>query len=116
MNKIQKQELKKSITKQILETKAEIKRYEELTKPIAPDNAIGRLSRMEAIGAKSIDESILRNLRIKLSELERAEKYSDSEDFGYCIDCDEAIPFRRLQIFPHAKRCVGCKEIYDKNQ
>ena len=108
--------LSAEITQRILHTKQEIERYEELTKPIAPDRAIGRLTRMEAIGAKSIDESILRKLRLTLSELERAAAFIEDEEFGICVDCDEPIPYKRLQIFPGARRCVRCRELHDRGE
>jgi RNA polymerase-binding transcription factor len=107
----QKNQLKAIISQKISETKESIVKYEELTKPIAPDNAIGRLTRMEAIGAKSIDESILRNFKQTLSMLESAAQLIKYEDYGYCVDCDEPIPFKRLQIFPHSRLCVKCKNI-----
>ena len=34
--------------------------YRELTKPIPPENAIGRVSRMDAINNRSINEAALR--------------------------------------------------------
>lgn len=36
--------------------------------------------------------------------------------YGLCIDCNEKIPVKRLEVFPAAKRCVGCKSIYEKEQ
>ncbi|MBW1751063.1 MAG: conjugal transfer protein TraR, partial [Deltaproteobacteria bacterium] len=45
MDKRQKEEIRKKIQAQLLETEQDIANLEKLTKPIAPDNAIGRLSR-----------------------------------------------------------------------
>lgn len=36
--------------------------------------------------------------------------------YGNCIDCEEKIPVMRLEVYPAAKRCVGCKEILEKEQ
>ena len=44
----------------ISKTIQKIRRYEEMTQPIAPDNAIGRVSRMDAINNKSVIEAALR--------------------------------------------------------
>lgn len=41
--------LKVKIEAAIVKTTAELERLEEATKPIAPENAIGRVSRMDAI-------------------------------------------------------------------
>jgi DnaK suppressor protein len=53
-------ELKQIILDEISKTKLLVKEYEELTKPIAPDVAIGRISRMDAINNKSVTEAALR--------------------------------------------------------
>lgn len=49
MNPKEQEKLETIIHEKIGETKEEIEHLKELTKPIAPDNAIGRLSRMDAI-------------------------------------------------------------------
>lgn len=36
--------------------------------------------------------------------------------YGRCIDCEKDIPKGRLEVFPSAKRCVNCKEKYEKEQ
>ena len=47
------------IKEEINKTTASIKHYKMLTKPIAPENAIGRISRMDAINNKSVNEAAL---------------------------------------------------------
>ena len=47
------------IIEAIEKTKQSILNLEELTKPIAPENAIGRVSRMDAINNKSVNEAAL---------------------------------------------------------
>ena len=46
---------------------------------------------------------------------EALERIEDGS-YGLCIDCNEKIPVKRLEVFPAAKRCVGCKEIFEKEQ
>ena len=31
------------------------------------------------------------------------------EDYGYCIECDEPIPIRRLELMPNTLLCVTCQ-------
>ena len=45
-------DVKTLIEKEISKTQGLIAEYKELTKPIAPENAIGRISRMDAINNK----------------------------------------------------------------
>jgi len=106
----QKAELKAKIEQKMKATKEDIAAYELLTKPIAPDNAIGRLSRMEAINSKSINEAALRKAKETLFKLERALVKIDNPDFGVCVECEEPIPSARLLILPEADLCVQCAE------
>ena len=102
--------LKDHIKKRIEDLKRNIKSYQALTQPIAPDNAIGRLTRMEAINSKSINEAALSKAQQTLSKMERALKMIHDPDFGLCRECEEPIPFARLMIVPESDLCVECAE------
>ncbi len=52
VNKEQKIEIENKILQEIEKTKKTITELKELTKPIAPDCAIGRVSRMDAINLR----------------------------------------------------------------
>ncbi len=53
------EQIKEKILSEISKTEKIIEDYKELTKPISPDDAIGRVSRMDAINNKSVTESSL---------------------------------------------------------
>jgi len=108
MDEAEREKFKKLIETQINQLKIDINNFEKRVKPIAPDNAIGRLSRMEAINEKSIQESNLRQAKLRLSKLEEAQKRVNLEDFGLCTQCDEPIPVKRLQILPESTVCMEC--------
>jgi len=110
MQEDQREAFEKHLREQIEILKEDIISYKELTKPVAPDSAIGRLTRMEAINSKSINEEALRKARATLSKLERALKLIDDPDFGLCRACEEPIPFKRLMIMPESELCVQCAE------
>jgi len=105
-----KEKLKKNIKEKIEDLKEKIKSYQLLTQPISPDNAIGRLSRMEAINSKSINEAALDNAKQTLLKMERALTMMDDPDFGLCCECEEPIPFARLMLMPESYFCVKCAE------
>jgi len=102
--------LRRHIGEMIKRVKADIDAYTEITKPISPDNAIGRLTRLEAMNSKSINEAALRMSQNRLERLERAFTSLYEPDFGYCAECEEPIPFARLMIMPEAEFCVECAE------
>ena len=108
------EKLKVIINEEIESLKNNIAALKEATKPIPPDNAIGRLTRMDAINTKSINEANLRNAKIKLTKLERAIHQLDDPDFGYCVVCDESIPLSRIMLMPESTMCVQCKNKEDK--
>src|SRR6056297_401639 len=108
MNEKEIKELENLIDENIKETKEEIKELQELTKPISPDNAYGRLSRMDAINNKTINESALREKKSILQKLERAKERGEKGELGKCLKCGGEIPFGRLKIMPYTTRCVKC--------
>ena len=84
--------IKEKILSEIKKTEELIKEYKELSKPIAPDSAIGRVSRMDAINNKSISEASLRPAENKLKNLQRVFSQLGSKDFGICLKCNNEIP------------------------
>jgi DnaK suppressor protein len=110
MNPEQKKELLKTIESEMAALEIEIKTFESLTRPVSPDNAIGRLTRMEAINNKSINEAALSKARDRLTRLRHALSMIDDPDFGFCSQCGEPIPYARLKIMPDSSLCVTCAE------
>jgi RNA polymerase-binding transcription factor len=108
------EKLKHHIKEKITGLKENIKSYQLLTQPISPDNAIGRLTRMEAINSKSINEAALNKAKQTLSKMERALKMIYDPDFGLCRECDKPIPFARLMIMPESDLCVQCAEALEE--
>lgn len=106
----QKTRLKENIKEKMKAVKKNITAYKLLTKPISPDNAIGRLTRMEAINSKSINEAALEKAKDTLSKLERASVKIDMPDFGLCRECEEPIPLGRLMALPETVLCIRCAE------
>lgn len=103
--------LKENINQKILQFTSQIKDLKELTKPIEPDCAIGRVSRMDAINNKSVNEAALRQKQSQLINLEYALKHINEKDFGLCIKCGQTIPMGRILIMPGSKKCVRCASI-----
>ncbi len=103
-----KTEVKVLVNKEIDKTQKIIKEYEELVKPEAPDVAIGRVSRMDAINNRSVVEASLRQAREKLDKLNFVLTKVDKPDFGLCMRCGNPIPIGRIIIRPESVHCVNC--------
>ena len=72
MNSIEREELREVILGEIESQKQQIESLSKSVKPIAPDNSIGRLTRMEAIESKGVSEASLSSAQRKLAGLETA--------------------------------------------
>ncbi|MDN2566731.1 TraR/DksA C4-type zinc finger protein [Aquibium sp. A9E412] len=70
--------------------------------------AIGRLSRMDAMQQRAMAEAAERARRRDLTRIEMAERRLAAGDYGHCVDCDAPIADGRLAIDPMAERCVRC--------
>jgi len=103
-------EIKEKIIIEIDKTEKSIVEYKEITKPIAPENAIGRISRMDAINNKSVAEAALRTAEDKLDKLNYMLKQVGTDDFGICAKCKKAIPIGRILLMPQSRHCVNCAQ------
>jgi DnaK suppressor protein len=108
----QKKELKIDIQERIEKLKESIKILEEVTKPIAPDNAIGRITRMDAIQMRGIKEANLETSKHTLYKLEQALECIDLDTFGVCQYCKKRIGFERIKALPETNKCIVCAEKY----
>lgn len=108
MKKAELDSILKIIKEEIVKTETAVKNYSELTKPIAPENAIGRVSRMDAINNRSVNEAALKKAEQKLSNLKIALSNINDPDFGVCYKCKQNIPIGRVLLMPHARFCVQC--------
>ena len=108
MKPAERQELKQKIEAALIEVKQNIVDLEELTKPIPPENSLGRITRMDAINNKSVNEAALRMAKIKLNKLNHALAKIDDPKFGNCSRCGRTIQIKRLMFMPESSFCVRC--------
>ncbi len=102
------EEFEQNIQEEIAKTKGLISEYKEMAGPVAPDDAIGRITRMDAINNKSVTEASLRQAEEKLRNLQRVLSRLGTSDFGKCIKCGKAIPEARILYRPESLSCVNC--------
>lgn len=99
--------------KRLAGRKAELTAQSEMSsdarKPVELDQqAVGRLSRMDAMQQQQMAEAAERSRKRDLVRIEMAERRLAAGDYGYCTECDEEIPDGRLAIDPMAEKCVRC--------
>ena len=108
MTEKEKVEVRVAIQEKITELEQRVTDLKEATKPMGLDNAVGRLSRMDYINNKTIDESNLRSSEVKLNALKRWLDIIDTKRFGKCSKCGNEINVKRLLFMPESTRCVHC--------
>ena len=108
MTETERTELEEIIKAEIDKLNKRLDVIRDFTEPIAPDSAIGRISRMDAINNRSVYEASERNILSRLSQLNNTLKMTGDADFGICTKCRQSIPIERLRIRPEIRRCAGC--------
>lgn len=63
----------------------------------------------------ALDSSISKRHHLELEYIESALKKIDEGIYGTCEMCDEEIGIQRLKAKPHAKYCIVCRQIIEKD-
>ncbi len=70
--------------------------------------AVGRLSRMDALQAQAMAQAQERKRQADIIRIDMALRRLAEDEYGYCSECGEEILAARLEIDPMAERCVNC--------
>lgn len=81
----------------------------EEQRPVELDQqSVGRLSRMDALQVQAMAQALEARRQGRLLRIEAALQRLDAGDYGFCEECGENIPAKRLEIDPATERCVDC--------
>ena len=75
---------------------------------------VGRLSRMDALQGQAMSQEVLRRRKAQLSEIRKALKRIDADNYGECQKCGVNITFERLKFKPEALFCIDCANATEK--
>jgi DnaK suppressor protein len=100
--------LKVLIQEKIEYLRSTLAKENEETKPIAPDVAIGRLSRLDSMQMQQMALAMERRQRAELEGLEAALLRIKKGTYGICETCRNEIAEARLQAIPDATLCINC--------
>ena len=96
------------VSARIEETRQAIAAQQSDGGAIAPDNAIGRISRMGAMYDKQVNEATLQRAKDRLAKLEYVLDHIDTPEFGRCEFCRQPIRHARGLAMPESTVCVRC--------
>ncbi len=70
--------------------------------------AVGRLSRMDALQNQAMAKAQQANRNREMSRLKAALARIEEGEYGFCQDCGDEIPIGRLNLDYAASKCVSC--------
>ena len=78
-------------------------------KPVGLDQqSVGRLSRQDSLQVQAMAKAAEARRAGELRRVEAALQRVEEGEYGYCVECGEAIDPKRLEIDPAAPRCRDC--------
>lgn len=72
--------------------------------------SVGRLSRMDAMQMQAMAQAAERQRGLEVQKIDAALRRLEEDEYGYCVDCGEAIAPGRLEIDPAAALCIRCAQ------
>ncbi|MCG6113261.1 MAG: TraR/DksA family transcriptional regulator [Paracoccus sp.] len=79
-------------------------------KPVELDQqSVGRLSRMDAMQNQAMASAVEARRHARMRAVMAALGRIEAGDFGFCDECGDPIPFKRLSLDPTVLRCIGCQ-------
>ncbi len=108
------EKFKPVVEKKLAELRALLKEKDVTANPVKPDNAIGRLSRVDAMQMQQVSMEVRRQREAQLSRLERSLRLIEEGEFGMCPRCEEEISLKRLEAAPDAIFCYDCATALEK--
>lgn len=97
----------------LLDRKADLVRLEIISTasraPVELDQTTqGRLSRQDALIQQEMAKETDRRRKIDEQRIDAALKRMETDDYGYCVTCDEEISEARLKLDPALATCIDC--------
>jgi len=68
----------------------------------------GRLSRMDAMQQQEMAKETERRRQTERVRIDAALKRMGDDGYGYCVNCDEPIAQKRLELDPAVHTCIKC--------
>ncbi len=104
---------REQIRKKLLTLQAELLELADTSRQAAQtvelDQAsVGRLSRMDALQSQQMAKESGRRRQLQLARIESALQRLESDEYGLCCECGEAINPRRLAVDPTSILCIDC--------
>ncbi len=71
-------------------------------------SSVGRLSRMDAMQRQAMAQATERRREQERQRIHTALERIEAGNFGYCLQCDEPVEAKRLELDPSVSICMAC--------
>jgi len=95
---------------------SQLEQLDEMSQPVAPEPAIGRLTRQDAMQQQQMTLESQRRLTLQNTQVRTALQRIADGKFGACVLCKSPIPSARMEIVPEAPLCVPCLETRNRQK
>ncbi len=109
LSEIQLDELQEMMRNSCRELEELLASSSESSKPVALDEPIGRLSRMDAMQQQQMAIASRRSQTQRLQLLRNALQAMGRDHYGDCRLCEEPIGYQRLKVRPETPFCLACQ-------
>ncbi|MCP4432386.1 MAG: TraR/DksA family transcriptional regulator [Gammaproteobacteria bacterium] len=100
---------KKQLQKQLENTRAD-------SQPVTLDQqSVGRVSRIDAIQQQQMAIANREQNKNLLIAINKSLSRFDNDEYGFCLECGEAVGFKRLQVQPHTDFCLACQSVMENS-
>ena len=104
--------LKSKIEQQLMDHKTFLDRESGSAVVELDQSRLGRLARIDAIQQQQAQKKQVRRIEGEVKLLKRALLRLENvqDEFGYCVECGDEIPFKRLLFRPITRLCIECAQ------
>lgn len=89
---------------------------EEVGEKVELDQArFGRVSRGSALMDQAMSEAGVERDKKRLVAVRKALKRIDENQYGFCLECDEPISEKRLEVAPETELCLDCQSFKEEH-
>ncbi len=104
------EELRAELERQLRRLEKSMSVTDEASRPVELDQqAVGRLSRMDALQNQHLTRNLQERERARHGALISALKRIENGRYGFCEGCGAPLAPGRLLVYPEAERCGGCQ-------
>jgi len=108
MTLAQKESIKALIFNQIQQLQKQIEQLQNKSVTIVKDCSLDALNKADMHYEHQREYTLVEQAQTRISLLEETLQRVDRPEYGLCVECEEQIALRRLELLPESLYCVEC--------